>query len=283
MTRFFKASFPLLAMLASCKKNSAGAGTPLSFDSIPTAKPLKPLIAEISGIAASNTVPQHLWGHEDSGNPPQLYLINIDGNVTKKVYLKGAVNRDWEDIALSGGDLYLADIGDNNRVFSAYTIYKFREPGATADTISNFETIRFRYADGAHDAEALLVEPVTKAIFIITKNNNPAGVYKVPFPYSTTEPNTAVKVAQLAYSGVVSAALSPDATEIIVKTYTKVYYYQRNGQALETALQATPVQLPYRVEPQGEAVTFATDKSGFFTLSEKGMFDSVNLYFYKRR
>ena len=276
--------FLLLAALASCTQEPQAPKTvQLLFDSIPVAKPLAPLVSEISGIAGSKTVAQHLWGHEDSGNPPQLYLIKQDGTVQKKIFLKGATNRDWEDMARAGDDLYIADIGDNNRAYTEYAIYKFREPAADTDTVYNFEKIQFQYPDGAHDAEALLIDPTTKDIYLITKRDNPSLIFKIAFPYSSTEINTAAKVGALTYSGVVSAALSPDAKEIIVKTYTALYHYKKNSQSIEAGLQITPVPLPYRMESQGEAVTFAADNSGFFTLSEKGFTNSVSLYFYKRK
>jgi hypothetical protein len=37
------------------------------------------------------------------------------------------------------------------------------------------------------------------------------------------------------------------------------------------------------MEPQGEAVSFALDGSGFFTVSEKGFANSVNINFYNRK
>jgi hypothetical protein len=241
-----------------------------------------PLLKEVSGIADSKTAPGHLWAHQDRGNPPQLHLINYDGTVKKNIYIKGARNRDWEDMALAGRDLYIADIGDNYKEFTEYTIYKLPEPDLGADTVYSFETIRFRYPDGAHDAEALLVDPTTKDIFILTKSDDPAAIYKLVFPYSTTEVNTAVKSGQLTYKGAVSAALSSDSKEIIVKTYFALFHYKRADASIEAALQKLPATLPYRIEPQGEAVTFANNNGGYFTLSEKGFASYVSLNFYKR-
>lgn len=186
-------------------------------------------------------------------------------------------------MARAGSDLYIADIGDNSRIFPEYSIYKFAEPTLNTDTVYNVERLRFQYGDGAHDAEAFLVDPATKDIFILTKRDKPSAIYKIAFPYSTTQLNTAVRVGALQYSSAVSASLSPDAKEILVKTYTGIHYYSRNGKLIEATLQTPPVPLPYTMEPQGEAVTFAADNSGFFTLSEKGRPGTVNLYFYKRK
>jgi len=275
-----------LSGFGACTKNESAPLLPVPqavFDSVPASRTLTPLVSEISGIADSKTAPQHLWGIEDSGNPPQLYQVKYDGTVTKKVYLKGAVNVDWEEMGRAGNDLYIGDIGDNNLRYTEHAIYKFEEPATSTDTVFTFDKIRFNYPDGPHNAEAFFVLPDTKDIYIITKQNAPAGVYKIAFPYLTTGVTTATLVTTLDYSSVVSAALSVDGNELIVKTYTNLYYYKRKGQTIEQMLQTKGEVLPYKIEPQGEAVTFALNNSGFFTLSEKGLASTVNLYFYKRK
>jgi len=276
--------FLSLLLLAGCHKSVAPPPTSQAvFDTAPSAMPLTPVLKEVSGIADSKTAPGHLWAEEDSGNPPQLWLIAYDGTVQKKVYLKGATNHGWEDMCRNGNDLYVGDFGDNNMVRTAYAIYKFAEPEETADTVYNFQKIIYQYPEGSHDADALLVDPATNDIYIITKQDTPSAIYKIAFPYSTTSTNTAERVGTLSYTGAVGAALSPDGTELLVKTYVTMYYYKRGDKSIEAALQTAPTILPYKVEPQGEAVTFAADNSGFFTLSEKALASNINLYFYKRR
>lgn len=242
------------------------------------------MINEISGIADSKVNAGYLWGEEDSGNPPAIFLIDHSGSVFKNVYIKGAVNRDWEDMTLSGTDLYIADIGDNNQVYSDYTIYSLREPAKSIDTISNFNTIRFKYEDGSHDAEAFIVDPATKDIYLFTKRDNASRIYKLAFPYSYADMNTAMQVGTLAYGGVVSASISADGKEILLKTYPAILHYTRTVQeTIAQALGHPYTTVPYKMEPLGEAVTFAADNSGYYTLSEKGFSNSVNLYYYKRK
>jgi hypothetical protein len=269
-------------LLLACNKELMS-DTTLIFDSIPVVRPVLPIINEASGIADSKINPGYLWVEEDSRHPPQLYLLGHNGNVLKTIYIKGAVNRDWEDIALINDTIYIADIGDNNLSFSDYTIYQFAEPFASTDTVTSFNAIHFAYPDGAHDAEAFLIEPTTKDIYIITKRDASSKIYKLSFPYSTTSVDTVSLVGTLNYNEVVSAAMDPGGREIIIKTYLDLYYYTRSpGETIEQALNKNYITLPYIPEPKGEAVTFANNNSGFFTLSEIGLATTVNLYFYPR-
>ena len=269
-----------LIFLCSCQKEHQSSIIPIVFDSVPVTKALNPLVNEISGIADSKKNSGYLWGQEDSGNPSQLYLISHEGTVVKKIYLAGITNRDWEDMALFNGDIYIAETGDNSQTYGSYKFYKFPEPSATADTVTNIETINFTYPDGSHDAEAFLIDATSKNIYIITKRDFPSKIYRLNYPYTAN--NTVTLVGALPYTGVVSAASSGN--EIIIKTYTNLYYYTRlPNESIEQTLQKSFTSLTYVMEPQGEAISFATNNTGFYTLSEKASASSVNLFFYKRK
>ena len=283
----FLSSILLLCFFISgiaCHKKTSDLNDKPIFDSLPLLKPVIPLIEETSGIADSKINDGFLWVQEDSGNPTELFLTGHDGNVLKKIFIKDVANRDWEDMTISGNEIFIADIGDNNLVHQEYSIYYFTEPLSSVDTIKNAVTISFQYPDGPHDAEAFLVDADTKDIYIITKRDNAAKIYKITYPYKRGAVNTTSLVGSLSYSGVVSAAMSPDGREILVKTYFGINYYKRNaGQTIMEALQSVPKNLSYQIEPQGEAICFNKNNTGFYTLSEKGMSTTVNLYFYPRK
>jgi hypothetical protein len=257
---------------------------------VPAVYPVTPILAEASGIADSKINPGYLWVEEDSGNPPLVTLLGHQGKVLKTIYLKGAINRDWEDIALAGGPvagknyLYLAETGDNHAVYPSAAFYRFEEPSAATDTITNYDIINFTYPDGPHDAEAFLVDDATKDIFVLTKRDALSRVYRIAYPYSATAMNQAVAAGSLPYNGVTGATQNADGTGIIVRTYAQLLYYTRlPGETIAQALQKTFTALAYQPEPQGEAVTFAVNGSGFFTLSEKGLSPSQFLYFYGKQ
>jgi hypothetical protein len=179
--------------------------------------------------------------------------------------------------------IYIADIGDNNSKHTSYSIYRFPEPKATTDIVSQWDKITFVYPDGSHDAEAMFIDERTKDIYIITKRDATSKVYKLAYPQSTTALITATFVTDLSFTGTVSATASINGSELIIKTYTTLFYWTRKEtESIDSTLNKAPVKLSYKLEPQGEAVSFKKDNSGFFTLSELGFASSVTLNFYKR-
>ena len=245
---------------------------------------------EASGIADSKANPGYLWVEQDSGNPPDLALLQHNGVYLKSIHLANVTNRDWEDIVLSAGPkpgiqyLYIAETGDNLMVHSDYAIYRLEEPTAATDTVKQVDKIAFFYPDGSHNTEAILVDPDTKDIYIITKTDLKSKIFKLTYPYSTTDINRVEQVGGLPYNYVVSAAISPSGKEVVVKTYDAICDYPRKtGESILQALSKTPSNLPYQVEPQGEAITFDNNDSGYYTISEKALASSVKLYFYKRK
>lgn len=232
---------------------------------------------EASGLAASQKTSGILYTHNDSGGEAAVYVINSKAMLAAKVYLEGARNHDWEDIAVGPEPeskkscIYVADIGDNNAKRSYVSVYRFEEP-ALVDTlikITNYDQINIEYEDGARDAEALFVDPLSWDIYIISKREENVGLYRIAYPYSLKEINIATKECTLPISFVTAADISHDGKKILVKTYTSLYQYRRKReQSIAKALSGKAKQLPYHLEPQGEAVAWDAKAKSYFTLSE---------------
>lgn len=290
MPKYFYLYILLFICIASCTSKVDHLGDKY-FEKDPVAVNVHPMtLIESSGIADSKANPGHLWVEQDSGNPPFLYLLKHDGTVVKSIFIGWSWNWDWEDLALSGGPeagknyLYIADIGDNVYDREDYAIFRFEEPKASADTVFVVDRIAYNYPDGRHNSEAMLVDPDTHDIYIITKTDDRSKIFQLKYPYKPNVLNTVQEVGELPYNYAVSAAISAAGDEIVIKTYDYIFYYQRKkDESILKALQNKPITLPYVHEPQGEAITFAVDNSGFFTLSEKSLATSVKLYFYKRK
>lgn len=282
----------LLCLFPQCKQRSSGELSKSIFADTPVSVTIKAgAIDETSGIADSRAVAGHLWVEQDSGNPPELSLLAYDGNLLKKIFIKGCENRDWEDIAVAKGPdanayyVYIADIGDNFLQYDNYYIYRFKEPTVSTDTISMFEKLIFKYPDGSNNAEAIIVDNDLKDIYIITKSTVKTNVYKIAYPQTTTATMEARLITSLPFTTVVSAGISADGREIVIKTYTEIYYWKRTGtQTIEDVLKTSPATLKYKLEIQGEAFCFRNDNTGFYTLSEKpAISGAVDLNFYKRQ
>ncbi len=292
MKRILIFSCVVFFLFSYCQQHTNGELTKHVFADTPVATLVKAgIIDEASGIADSRANSGFLWVEQDSGNPPEISLLAYNGTVSKKIYIKGIVNRDWEDIALAKGPdadgyyIYLAEIGDNSLQYASYYIYRFREPAASADTVFTYDKIAFKYPEGANNAEAIIVDNNSKNIFIITKSETKSNIYKLPYPQNTTGGITeATLVGQLPFAVVVGAGISPDGTEIIIKTYTALNYWKRSAaETIEQVLKSPPTSLTYQLENQGESVCFKNDSSGFYTLSEKpATATPVFLNFYKR-
>jgi hypothetical protein len=250
-------------------------------------------LEEVSGLAASFVNPGYLWTHNDSGNPATVYLVNEQLEIRLACTLQGVDNRDWEDIAVGPGPeanktyIYVADIGDNNANHSEKYIYRFEEPvlnEQTAEvTITEFEKIVFTLEGPKKDTETILVHPKTKDVYVVSKREKPVYVYRLSAPLATNDTLVAAQVMSLPLTQIVSGGFSPDGQEIIMKNYENIYYWNIRGASVADGLSSKPKALPYTEEPQGEAMTFNIDGSGFYTLSEKIKGEKTFLYFYQRR
>jgi hypothetical protein len=250
-------------------------------------------LKEISGGAASIQNPGFFWLHNDSGNSPELYLVNEDLKIVTTCALP-VENRDWEDMAVGPGPkpglkyIYLAEIGDNESRFPVKYIYRFEEPKwdsiSLNITVSKIDTISFRLEGRNKDTETLLVDPASKDLYVISKRDDPVWLYVLKYPYPTDTLAEAKKVFSLPFTQIVSGDISPDGKKILLKNYEHVYYWENSGDlSIPQLLKAKPFEIPYDLEPQGETIMWAHDEAGFYTVSEKNVGKDTYFYFYKRR
>ena len=261
-------------------------------------------LTEISGIASSRQNEGVLWAHNDSGGAPSVYAIGPQGEDLGAYDVTGATAIDWEDMVIGPGPeegvdyLYLADFGDNDAVRMEIVIYRMPEPEVSATgtpamkKLITAERLVFTYPDRAHDAEVLLVDPVSGDILIITKELTmpPSLVFRAP---GGLTPHTAFGLEQVGSldfaalgAGYVAPAdapalvagvphlptggdVSPDGGLIAIRTYGLVWIWEREpGSDLADAFANEACQAPSAVEAQGEAIAFDADGLGYTTISE---------------
>ncbi|MGH9179176.1 MAG: hypothetical protein ACRD0N_11580 [Acidimicrobiales bacterium] len=251
-----------------------------------------PEVDESSGLAASRRSPGLLWTHNDSGDEPRLYCLTGRGASCGTWTVAGADAFDWEDMAAGPGPaagehyLYLGDIGDNRSTRANVVVYRVREPvadaaaGGAAASTSAAEALTLRYADGPHDAEALMAHPATGDLYIVTKALSSGGVYKAP---AGTSLLTRVAGIDLGPGEAVTGGdISPDGRRVTLSTYRRGYELSLPAGAgdLDTVWSQPPVPVDLGVRAQGESVAYRLDGNGLFTTSEKL---PVPMYLAERR
>ena len=232
-----------------------------------------------SGLAASRKNPGVLWTHNDYG-PACVYAMTAEGKHLGVYNLEGAKNRNWEDIAIGPGPepnvdyIYAGDIGDNYSRCKSIKVYRVPEPNVNANqapanvTLTNVEAIELVYPDGPRDAETLIVDPLTKDIYIISKEQT-SKVYRAAYPQATTGKTVLEEVAKLHWGMATAGDISPDGQEIVVRGYFAASLWLRPKDGpMWKAFENSECSIPIILEQQGEAICFDANGAGYYTTSE---------------
>ncbi len=186
-------------------------------------------LKEISGLDFSNG---EWWAHNDSGFDPDFFSVNPqNGAILKKIGLKDANNRDWEDVCSDVGNLYLGDFGNNNNDRQNLGIYKvpFSAIGnGSNQTVNNSEYsfLPFAYPDQVDfasvpedstvfDCEAMIF--AQGKLHLFTKNRKENKTTHYAFDPSN---NSIQKFESFDTQGLITgASISPDGKTIVLVGY----------------------------------------------------------------
>ena len=246
-------------------------------------------LTEASGLGSSTLNPGVLWSHNDSGNDAVLFAFAEDGT-NLGIYALDLPADDWEDLSLGfdselGADaIYVGDIGDNREDRPEITVLVVPEPAVDTDAapvsaeLSGWNTLTLTYPDGPHNAETLMVDPLTGDLIIVTKDyGGETFVFRKAAPHVDGSNTVLDLVADLTFaqaplsgSGAATGGdISPDGALIAVRTYSSAYAWRREeGEEVGAAFDSHPCNLGAHNERQGEAITFQTDGSGYIQVSE---------------
>jgi hypothetical protein len=109
-------------------------------------KKLDQKLNEISGLSYLNDT--NLIAINDGGNLAKLYVLNLKGDIVHELEIENAINVDWEDIAIdSKGNIYIADIGNNNNKRRDLCIYKISADSIFLKTKVFAQKIFFSYPE----------------------------------------------------------------------------------------------------------------------------------------
>lgn len=251
-------------------------------------------LEEVSGLVASKRTPGVLWGHNDSGDSARIFAITTEGNKRVELSFVGASFDDAEDIAISrcpslvsavpAPCLWVADIGDNAARRAEVSLFVTPEPslqGVTDGTRlldDRWVRMRFRYADGAMNAEALVATPEGDALYIFEKSSGQQSrIYRLAVVLDDNL-QVAERVGTLASPGfspeggglITGADLHPSGARLAIRTYGGLFEYQIPDWATPADVGGIePLTISTRLaEPQGESVAYDETGLGLVTASE---------------
>lgn len=244
-------------------------------------------LSEASGLAASIRNPGVLWTHND-GNRQRVYAISTNGVLLASFSIPSEIV-DMEDVAVAQGPggtpvVYFGDIGASsfpNQIRRELHIVRVPEPDVQlawgsdpkSGQFQNVTDFRLRYPDGSFDAEALLADTKSSFLYVATKQEGFTRLYRADVSGITNG-----GVMDLAFVRTVffdspsGGAVSADGTRVILRRENAAMEWTRcEGEAMSAAFSrpGKSVPLPSLIaEPNGEAVAYLPDRSGYFTIGE---------------
>jgi hypothetical protein len=272
--------------------DSSGYGAPVHLGNLENQS-----VKESSGIAASRRNAGIFWTHNDSGDGPFIYAFDRQGKHRGVWRVIGAGAVDWEDMAIGPGPkrgrsyLYIGDIGDNLRKREQITVYRVAEPQITpndsSSTVKNpseseaADVIRLKYPDGKHDAETLLIHPLTGDLYVITKVRGAAArVYKLRAPAPKSGVSPLSFVGELRFPNqflgfITGGAISPDGRRVIISDYLgacELILAGKRRMAFDEIWKQSPSPVDIGgfpgVRRQGEAICYSADGLAVLATSE---------------
>lgn len=246
------------------------------------------VLPEASGLVVDGRG-ERLFHVNDSGNDAEIVISDLNGGRSRVVALRGIEPIDTEEITRGPcGErrcLFIGDIGDNNRERDEVIISWLPEKAHFAASEEVAGRLRLRYPDGAHNAEAMVVDS-NGDLFIFTKEfrkkkerAKPAAVFRVGAEELRSPGRlvTMVKVGEVDVPSILpdadpgdqvvtGAALSPDGRRLLLLTYRHVVemkWVLSSSRPRDYRL----IELPENI-PQAEGVAFMPDGKSFMISSE---------------
>lgn len=220
-----------------------------------------------SGLARWGDV---LFTMNDAGGATELYAVRTDGSFVGTQVVDGATNTDWEDLAVgpcpdavaATDCLYIADIGDNDENRASITLWVTE---ASTDARTTAVACPLAYDDGeARDAEALLVWPDGSVELATKEADGESKIYLAEKLDCGDTPQALSRESEVQLDGAATGgAVSQDGLQVALRTLTTAYVWS----GCEKDWAATPAEVSFSSEEQGEAVTFGDDGT-LYTTSE---------------
>jgi hypothetical protein len=269
------------ALLGGLVAAVALAGPALAAEPARVCAVADPRLDEVSGMVATPAGLAVVNDGKFGTSVLRIYVLNQACQVSRVVTDRGFDPLDPEDLARTpDGAFWVGDLGDNDRERATVAVDRI-SPGGGRGT-----TFRLTYPDGAHDAEALLMQRDGTAVVVTKELSGVARVFASARPLTGAAATVALRdagsvtVAATSTPGgpdiggfasvlVTGGAVAPDGRRALLRTYTDAYEWDvPDGDLARALTSGSPRRTPLPDEPQGEAITYTADGRGYLTLSE---------------
>ena len=187
---------------------------------------LPSVINESSGVVMIND--STFWTLNDGGGKPELYKVDLKGNLLSKTEIPNSSNIDWEEITTDAkGIVYIGDFGNNNNNRKNLRIYKYNPILCKTDTISFSYLDQFSFppekARMNFDCEAMFHH--NDSLYLVSKNRGDKTVrfYKISDKPGTYEISPFYKT--FISSMITGATMDNDHKKIALLSYGKIYFF----------------------------------------------------------
>lgn len=228
--------------------------------------------------------------HNDSGDKPILYFINLKGDLIHQITISNAINNDWEEITKDEqGNIYIGDFGNNLNKRKNLTIYKIAPENLLKTTHVSAKIITFSYPDQTafppeeatlnFDAEAMFFH--NDSLWVFTKCravpfHGNTFIYAIP-----SQPGNYTATAKgklfIGDNGFAKDAITGVAfghSILYLLTYNRIVVYELNNNTFlfKKSIATTPYS-------QKEAIAISRDQSTLFLTDEvQKIIGGGNLY-----
>jgi hypothetical protein len=245
-------------------------------------------IEESSGLTLYNDT--LFITHNDSGDKPILYFINLKGDLIHQITISNAINNDWEEITKDEqGNIYIGDFGNNLNKRKNLTIYKITLENLLKTTHVIAKIITFSYPDQKafppeeatlnFDAEAMFF--YNDSLWVFTKCraipfHGNTFIYAIPIQpgnYTATAKGK-LFIGDNGFAKDAITGVTFGHSTLYLLTYNRIVVYELNNNTFQ--FKKTIATTPYS---QKEAIAISRDQSTLFLTDEvQKIIGGGNLY-----
>ena len=217
--------------------------------------------------------------HNDSGDKPILYFINLKGDLIHQITISNAINDDWEEITKDEqGNIYIGDFGNNLNKRKNLTIYKIAPENLLKTTHVVAKIITFSYPDQTafppeeatlnFDAEAMFFH--NDSLWVFTKcravpfhgNTFIYAIPNQPGNYTATAKGK-LFIGDKGFAKDAITGVTFSHSTLYLLTYNRIVVYELNNNTFQ--FKKTIATTPYS---QKEAIAISRDQSTLFLTDE---------------